>query len=198
MPVLSCVEGSPQHSFYSFYAEQRASDAQQTRRFQPAAGRRLLPRTPPTPRMHIVEDDLGVDLSEVLSVVNTAEVFVVMFQLFERRLLVDSRTAAAEPPLIRVVDRVRSSDERFRELLRLRPRFGAPERIVAFQWPRSIRTLIECGVWDAIQQRLLSLGAAESTLLAVLSELKWEERSEELKAVRGEEPYRTLRGSSLS
>lgn len=148
--------------------------------------------------MHIVEDDLGVDLSEVLNVVNTAQVFVVMFQLFERRLLVDTRIASGEQPLMRVVDRVRSSDERFRELLRLRPRLGAPERIVAFQWPRSIRTLVECGVWEAIQKRLLSAGAAESTCLAVLSELKWEERNEELKAVRGDEPYRTLKGTTLS
>ena len=30
-------------------------------------------------------------------------------------------------------------------------------------------------------------------MLAVRSELQWEERNEELKAVRGEEPYRTLR-----
>lgn len=145
-----------------------------------------------------MEDDLGVDLSEVLNVVNSADVFVVMFQLFERRLLVDSRTANNESPLIRVVDRVRSSDERFRELQRLRPKLAAPERIVAFQWPRSIRTLVEAGVWDAIQNRVRNLGTPDSTCLAVLSELRWEERSEEIKAVRGEEPYRTLKGTTLS
>src|SRR5688572_9297188 len=115
-----------------------------------------------------------------------------MFQLFERRLLVDTRSGNDEQPLIRVVDRVRSSEERFRELLRLRPRLGAPERIVAFQWPRSVRTMIEAGVWESIQKRLESAGIAENTCLAVLSELKWEERQEEIKAVKGEEPYRTL------
>lgn len=143
-----------------------------------------------------MDDDLGVDLSEVLSVINTAEVFVVMFQIFERRLLVDTRHTDADPPLVRVVDRVRSSDERFRELMRLRPRFPAPERIVAFSWPRSVRTLVESGVWQAIQDRLGSLGVAESTLLAVLHELQWEERNEEIKAVKGVEPYRTLKGGS--
>ena len=140
-----------------------------------------------------MQDDLGVDLTEVLQVVNTSEVFVVMFQLFERRLLVDTRTSAGEPPMIRVVDRVRSSEERFRELLRLRPRFGSPERIVAFQWPRSVRTLIESGVWEAIETRLTSLGTPENAIMTVRSELQWEERNEELKAVRGDEPYRTLR-----
>ena len=145
------------------------------------------------PRIVNVQDDLGVDLTEVLQVVNTSEVFVVMFQLFERRLLVDTRTQAGEQPMIRVVDRVRSSEERFRELLRLRPRFGSPERIVAFQWPRSVRTLIESGVWEAIEERLKSLGAPENALMTVRSELQWEERNEELKAVRGDEPYRTLK-----
>jgi len=82
--------------------------------------------------------------------------------------------------------------------MRLRPRFAAPERIVAFQWPRSVRTLIESGVWEAIEKRVTGLGTGESTTSAVLSELKWEERNEELKAVRGDEPYRTLRGTTLS
>ena len=145
-----------------------------------------------------MEDDLGVDIGEVLSVINTAEVFVVMFQLFERRLLVDTRTAGAEMPLVRVVDRARNSEARFRELQRLRPRFAAPERIVAFQWPRSVRTFIESGAWDAVNQRLQSVGAADSTCLAVLAELKQEERTEEIHALRGEEPYRTLNGTTLS
>jgi hypothetical protein len=145
-----------------------------------------------------VEDELGVDLSEILNVVNTAEVFVVMFHLFERRLLVDSRSTPEDPPLVRVVDRVRSSDERFRELMRLRPKMASPERIIAFQWPRTVRTLVESGVWQAIHDRLQRLGVSESTLLAVLHELQWEERREEIKAVRGEEPYRTLRGGTIS
>ena len=144
-----------------------------------------------------VEDDLGVDVSEMLNVVNTAEVFIVMFVLFERRLLVDTRTSdgtSPEGPLIRVVERVRNSDERFRELMRIRPKMAAPDRIVAFQWPRSVRTFVDVGVWEAIQQRLTSLGAAESTCTAVLADLHAEERTEQIKAVRGEEPYRTLRG----
>jgi hypothetical protein len=145
-----------------------------------------------------MEDDLGVDLEEVMTVVNTAEVFVIMFQLFERRLLVDTRTEGGEAPLLRIVDRVRSSEERFRELMRIRPRFGSPERIVAFQWHRSIRTLVESGVWGAIEQRVRALGSTETAVLAALSELQWEERQEEIKAVKGEEPYRTLRGGSLS
>ncbi len=139
-----------------------------------------------------MESDFGVDVSEVLEVINTAEVFVVMFPLFERRLLVDARTAGTEGPLIRIVSRARNAEERFRDLRRMRPRFPAPERIVAFQWPRSVRTLVNSGVWQAIEDRVRSLGAVESTCRAVLSELEHEERSEEQRAARGDEPYRTL------
>ena len=139
-----------------------------------------------------MESDFGVDVSEVLTVINTAEVFVVTFPVFDRRLLVDTRTAGMEGPLIRVVDRVRNAEERFRELRRMRPRFPEPERIVAFQWPRSVRTLVNSGVWKAVEDRVRSLGTAQSTCQAVLAELEREERGEEQKAARGDEPYRTL------
>jgi hypothetical protein len=119
-----------------------------------------------------------------------------MFQLFERRLLVDTRTRGEEPALIRVVDRVRSADERFRELLRLRPRFPSPDRIVAFQWPRTVRTMVESGVWDAIKQRVGALGVSDETCESVLAVMRAEERKEEMRAVLGEEPYRTLKGMS--
>jgi hypothetical protein len=147
-------------------------------------------------RMSAVENEFGVDVQEVLDLIGSAEVFVIMFQHFERRLLVDSRTAGSEGPLIRVVDRVRNADERFRDLRRLRPRFPAPERIVAFQWPRSVKTLVSSGVWQAIEDRLKTTGGSEWTCHAVLAELEREELNEEHKAIRGDEPWRTLWANS--
>ncbi len=139
-----------------------------------------------------MEPDFGVDVSEVLAVINSAEVFVMRFPHFEKRLLVDSRTAGNDGPLLRVVDRVRNAEERFRDLRRLRPRFPAPERIVAFQWPRTVRMLVDSGVWQAIEDRMRSLGAGQSTCQAVLAELRYEERAEERRAARGEEPYKSI------
>jgi hypothetical protein len=139
-----------------------------------------------------VDYEYGIDIHEVLNVIGTAEVFVIMFQHLERRLLVDTRTAGNEGPMIRVVERVRNADERFRDLRRLRPRFPAPDRIVAFQWPRSVKTLVAAGLWEAIEDRLRSLGASEWTCRAVLSDLEREEVGEERKAIRGDEPWRTL------
>jgi hypothetical protein len=143
-----------------------------------------------------VENEFGIDVDEVLGVINAAEVFVIMFQHFERRLLVDTRTAGQEGPLARMVERVRNADERFRDLRRLRPRFPAPERIVAFQWPRSVKTLVASGIWQAIEERLRSKGLNEWTCQAVLSELQREEYLEEQKAIKGDEPWRTLWAST--
>jgi|SRR5437588_3481854 len=143
-------------------------------------------------------DDLGIDVPEVLAVVNTADVFVVMFPHFERRLMVDARTAGSEGPMVRMVNRVRGPEERFRELRRMRPRFPPPERIVAFNWPRSARLLIASGIWQAIEDRLRSLGAAASTCQAVLADLLNEEKQEEVKAARGDEPYRTIWAENAS
>jgi hypothetical protein len=140
-----------------------------------------------------VDHDFGIDVSEVLEVIRTAEVFVVWFPTFDRRLLVDTRVSGSDVPLIRVVDRVRNAEERFRELRRLRPRYPPPERIVAFQWPRSVDVMVNAGVWNSIEARATSLGAAASTCEAVLAELQVEERLEQQRAIRGEEPlYRTL------
>jgi hypothetical protein len=139
-----------------------------------------------------VENEFGIDVEEVLSVIGSAEVFVIMFEHLERRLLVDTRTAGSEGPLMRVVERVRNADERFRDLRRLRPRFPAPERIVAFRWPRSVKTLVASGIWQAIEDRLLPLGCSEWTCRAVLAEIEREEIGEEQKAIRGDEPWRTL------
>lgn len=139
-----------------------------------------------------MENEYGIDVHEVLGVINSADVFVIMFEHLERRLLVDARTAGTEGPMARVVERVRNADERFRDLRRLRPRFPSPERIVAFRWPRTVKTLVSSGLWQAIDDRLRSLGASEWTCKAVLSELEQEELLEEQKAIRGDEPWRTL------
>jgi len=143
-----------------------------------------------------VDYEYGIDVHEVLSVISAAEVFVVMFPHFERRLLVDTRKAGSEGPLARVVESVRNADERFRDLRRLRPRFPTPERIVVVQWRRSVKTLVASGVWQAIEDRLRPLGAGEWTCKAVLAELEREELMEEQRAIRGDEPWRTIWANS--
>lgn len=145
-------------------------------------------------------DDYGLDIDEVTRVIDKADVLVVRFALLDKRLLVDSRTSEEEGPIITLVPKATSVEERFKSLKKLRPRFPLPEKIMSFMWPRHVETLRNSGLWDKIQKRLISLGGEPMTESCdkVYGELMKEEKNEVLEAVRGGPGYQSLweRGSS--
>jgi hypothetical protein len=59
-------------------------------------------------------DDYGLDIDEVTRVIDAAEVLVVRFAIVDKRLLIDSRTSENEGPLIAIVPRAGSVEERFK------------------------------------------------------------------------------------
>jgi hypothetical protein len=141
-----------------------------------------------------MESDFGLDLDDIFKVIDSAEVILVRFQIVEQRLLIDARRNAVEGPMLSLVPRAGSSEERFRSLKRLRPRFAVPERIMSFQWPRQVRSLRASGVWQRICERL---GAADSETIRdrcdeIFAELEKLEREETLAAIRGGEGYETV------
>jgi hypothetical protein len=97
------------------------------------------------------------------------------------------RTSDTEGPLLKVVPRAESVEDRFRSLKQLRPRFKSPQKIVAVWWPRRVETLVALGVWDRISRRALDSGWHEAALACetVLNELRILERREVENAVRG-------------
>lgn len=139
-------------------------------------------------------DDYGLDIDEVTKVIDSADVLVVRFALLDKRLLVDSRTSEREGPIITLVPRATSVEERFKSLKKLRPRFPLPEKIMSFMWPRHVETLRNSGLWDKIEQRLTSLGGEPMTESCekVYGELMNEEKHEVLEAVRGGSGYQSL------
>ncbi|HSP54666.1 MAG TPA: hypothetical protein VLS25_03675 [Dehalococcoidia bacterium] len=139
-------------------------------------------------------DDYGLDMDEVTRVIDAADVLVVRFAIVDKRLLVDSRTSETEGPLIALVPKAGSVEERFKSLKKLRPRFPLPEKIMSFMWPRHIDTLQNSGVWDKIARRLVSLGGEEMTSRCdeVFQQLALEEKTEVLQAIRGGEGYQSL------
>jgi len=100
----------------------------------------------------------GVDMEAIRRVIATADVFIVRFALLEHRLMVDSRLDSEGRPFVKMVPPVTSAEERYRYLQRERPGMPPPEQITVFQWPRSIRTLREAGLWAAIEERLVVIG----------------------------------------
>ena len=100
------------------------------------------------------ENGIQVDFDEVNKLVATADVFAVGFGNFEQRLLVDSRSDAAETPLVQVVPPAGSPEKRMRWLQRRRPSLGAAESFSFVAWPHSPRLLVDSGVWDRILGRV--------------------------------------------
>ena len=141
-----------------------------------------------------MSDEYGVDLDEVFRVIDTADVLVVRFHFIDRRLLVDFRTRPGIAPLIRVVPRAESVEERFRSIKRLRPEFPLPERVMTFHWPRSVPVLLASGAWQRLVDRASALGSDETTdaCARALEELMALERKEVLAAITGASHYQTL------
>ncbi len=139
-------------------------------------------------------DDYGLDIDEVTRVIHSAEVLVVRFAILDKRLLIDTRTNEDDGPLIAVVPRAQSVEDRFKSLKKLRPRFPLPEKIMSFMWPRHIETMKSAGVWEKIEKRLVSLGGDSMTesCAEVYQDLAHQERLEVLSAIRGGEGYQSL------
>lgn len=141
-----------------------------------------------------MDADYGVDLDEIRRVVDEADVFIVRFEHFDRRLLVDARSADGDPPMIRIVPRVSSAAERYRNLQELRPKMSLPEQITVFSWPRQPRTMRDAGIWERIESRLVSLGGPDLSRECdvAFNELVAAERAEIASAIRGGEGFETL------
>jgi hypothetical protein len=141
-----------------------------------------------------MENEFGLDLEDIFKVIDSAEIILVRFQIIEQRLLVDARRNSTEGAFICLVPRAGSSEERFRSLKRLRPRFPVPDRIMSFQWPRQVRSLRASGVWDRICSRLGDGGpdADGARCDEIFAELEKLERDETFAAIRGGEGYETV------
>jgi hypothetical protein len=139
-------------------------------------------------------DDYGLDMEEVGRVIDNADVLVVRFAILDQRLLIDTRTNENEGPVIAIVPKAGSVEERFKSLKKMRPRFPLPEKIMSFLWPRHIETFRNSGLAERIESRLVSLGGEEMIprCRKALEELEREENAEVQSAIRGGETYQTL------
>lgn len=139
-----------------------------------------------------MSDDYGVDLEEILNVIDRAAVLIVRFEVLEPRLLIDFRADGSEGPVIALVDRVNSAEERFRHLKSMRPKLPLPERIMSFPWPRAIAAFEEAGLWERIGSRLSGLGMSEDRVEEARRELRAGETAVTMAAIRGGEGFRTI------
>ena len=139
-------------------------------------------------------DEFGMDLDEVMEVIDTAEVLVIRFAILDKRLLIDARHDEVDGPLVKLVPKTSSVEERFRSLREMRSRFPLPEKIVSFSWPRQVETFRLAGLWARIVDRLIASGHAgvKEQCEAIFGELVNEEKAEVMTAIRGGPSYQSL------
>jgi hypothetical protein len=135
-----------------------------------------------------MDNDYVLNLEDILRTIETAEVVRIRFNLLDKRLLIDNRYNEFEGPLVRIVSRSGSSEESFRNLKRMRPRFPLPEKMTAIWWPKYVNTMYSTGVWSAVVSRIAETGYTDSVRQCeeVLQELLKLERQEIRNAISGE------------
>ncbi len=140
-----------------------------------------------------MDSDFRVDIGEVQHMIDMGEIIALYFPLLRKTLLMDTRSSAVDGPMITVVAMASSPEERFRELMRLRPRFSKPESVSIIPWPKYVGSLVRLGVWDHIVRRFLEIGPREivSRCETCIGELYEAERQELRRAITGEN-YETL------
>jgi hypothetical protein len=138
------------------------------------------------------ENGLVIDLDQVRRVVREADVFTIAFRLFSERLIVDTRSDAADDrsatPMVAIVDPVATVEERFFWLGQHRPSLGTPRNFMFFYWPHSVGYLVESGIWAAVRGRVVSddVEGSSATCNDALADLTARERRANVDAVRGE------------
>src|SRR3989304_6153465 len=105
-----------------------------------------------------MDTDNPIDLRAVFEVIDSAEVITFRFVTIPQRLLFDTRHNEMEGPLLKLVPRATSLEERFKAIKQLRPRFRLPEKVSAVWWPKYVHSLADCGAWDRILHRIGSCG----------------------------------------
>ena len=140
-----------------------------------------------------MDSDFRIDVNEVQRAIDVGEIIALYFPLLRKTLLMDTRTNALDGPMIKVVPMASSPEERFKELVRLRPRFPKPESISIIPWPRYAASLVRLEVWDHIVRRFLEIGPPEIVRQCdeCLQEIYRAEREEIRRAITGEE-YESL------
>ena len=135
-----------------------------------------------------MDSDFRVDIEEVCRAIDGGEIIALYFPLLRKTLLMDLRTTPLDGPMIKVVPMAASAEDRYRELVRMRPRLPKPESINIVPWPKFVETLVRSGVWDRIARRYAEIGPPEIVrqCIACLDELRGVEREEVRRAITGE------------
>lgn len=140
-----------------------------------------------------MDNEFFIDLPAICRALDEVEIVLIRFELMDQRLLFDLRSRGSLGPLVSLVERVSSMEERIRTLMRLRPDFPTPERIKILRWPRYVGSLAALGLWQRLEERCARSGHPEALdqCHRLFRQLQAEERRLIQAAVLGE-GFRTI------
>lgn len=135
-----------------------------------------------------MDADFSLNLEELAQNIDTAEVLTIYFPLLRKSLVVDMRTTPWEGPMVRVVPMVRSPEERYRSIKRMRPHFPRPQSLTLLPWPKYVDSLVRLGIYDRLLARLSATGdpGAVQACKRAFGHLRRLERQEITAVIRGE------------
>ena len=135
-----------------------------------------------------MDSDYRIDFAEVYRAIDHGEIIALFFPLLRKTLLMDTRTTPLDEPMIKVVPMAASAEERYRELVRMRPRLPKPESVNIVPWPKFVESMVRTGVWDRIVRRHIEIGSADIVKQCeqALAELREFEREEIRNAITGD------------
>ena len=139
------------------------------------------------------ENGLLVDIDALKDSILSADIFVLGFQRFSKRLLIDTRSNHKSEPLLAIVEPVNTANERYQWLLKHRPDFRLPETFLFAVWPHSIKYLTEIQIIEAIYSKMASqMTKPKKQFETILNELEQLEHENLESSIRGTNGWKTI------
>ena len=133
----------------------------------------------------------GSDLDDKIRAIAEADVLVVGFDCLAERLLIDARRNDGAGPYVRIVQPVRSPQERLRQLRELRPGFNDPESFVFIPATARVRRFADDGHFERILARCSGDPEAEDDCRKAREELLKLDLDDLRQALVGGDRYHT-------
>lgn len=138
------------------------------------------------------ENGPRVDFAAVDSQLRSADVFVVGFSWFGVRLLIDTRCADDDAPLVEIVEPMGTMQERYAWIAGRRPTFGPPQNFAFWVWPHSVSYLRSSDVLSVVRENLRDWPEALGNLDDCLDVLASAHTESVREAIRGDGGWRPL------
>ncbi|MCH7999035.1 MAG: hypothetical protein IIA91_06110 [Chloroflexi bacterium] len=131
--------------------------------------------------------DSPINLRAVFEVIDSAEVITFRFVTTPHRLLFDTCHNETEGPLLRLVPRAASPEERLKTIKQTRPLFRLPEKISSVWCAKHVHSLADFGAWDHILPRIGASGVSQiaDRTADAFREMEFIERVETYNAITG-------------